>query len=259
MADKLTQEIRMSVVPQNLMGSGIIDQDRITDAAGTAFIAQTRALLENNNVTWVEVFMVPRGQSITPGRAPDWHLTPNFKIDSLTLDYSGSSLIVQVSTHAPQGGERPIQLEEVEIPGVFAVTPEYIASRGGPDAYVASADVEPEVDVDYARIESIVEFQLNQKLTAFRAEFGGDGIREGIEEKVKDGNVELLDPADGRGRVYQDRLFTFVRNAVAGVFYNILRGQDEQGSTWNRDRRNEWKALIREAVTGRASEGEEKQ
>lgn len=43
-------------------------------------------------------------------------------------------------------------------------------------------------------------------------------------------------------------LFQFIRNAVANVFFNILNGVDEPGSTWNRDRRNEWKALIREAV-----------
>ena len=47
---------------------------------------------------------------------------------------------------------------------------------------------------------------------------------------------------------YQANYFAYHRNAAANVWFNILNGIDEPGSTWNRDRRAEWIELYQEAI-----------
>lgn len=250
MADIRTQVLR------RVEAGGFIDSDFIIDAAGNLFLAIGVAEYPPTNSTWVEVFKVPPSGPV-PAQ-PQWKVLPtNFgtpnpqKIDQVAVYYSGTDLLVEIVTHEPGAAPRDTTVEQAVIPGVFVYEAGMQLHSGGPGAFAGGGQPNPEpggADVDYPRVEAIVAFVVQRELTGLIQQFGGQGIRQGLEDKGKDALVETLTGTDERATQYKNALFDFVKNANAGVQANILGG----GDPWGKLRRDELKAIIREVLDEQA-------
>jgi hypothetical protein len=235
------------------LGAGYTDVEARIDAGGKQFLAVSVAPdATNTNITRVELYVAPAGQPYP--QAPDYILTtqggPSDKIDAVGLERSGSDLIVYAATHAPGAGNRALHIVAKKLVGVFNTNPQFEAESNG-----AGAEVIPMGqgggggDVDYTRVENIVSFVVQRELTGLIQQFGGQGIRQGIEDKVKDGSIELLTGTDARSEAYKAALYDFLKNAAAGPLANVLGG----GDAWGQARQEELRQIIREE-TGAALE-----
>lgn len=245
----MTQQLVLDII-HNRLGAGYTDVEARIDAGGKQFLVVGVAPnAENTNLTQLELYIAAAGQPFP--QAPDYvFTTPGGqadKIDAVGIERSGRDLLVYAATHAPGAGNRALHICAKELTGVFDTNPQFEAESNG-----AGADVIPgepgggDTEVDYTRVEAIVEFQVNRMEADLISKFGGNpnSVRQGIEDKAKDAGVELLTGTDDKATQYKDALFQFVKNANAGVQANILGGQD----TWGVARRDELKAIIREVL-----------
>lgn len=242
----MTQNMTFDIVHTE-SGAGYNDISAKIDAAGKQFLAIAATPdAANTNITEVDLYMAPAGQPYP--QAPDYHfVTPAGvadKIDCVTLERSGSDLLVYAGTHAPGAGNRALHVVGKRLPGVFSTTPQFEQESNGPGADVIPSGGGGTSEVDYARVEAIVNFVVQRELAGLVSLFGGQGIRQGLEDKAKDALVETLTGDDARAQAYKAALYDFVKNANAGVQANILGGQDQ----WGQARREELKAALREVL-----------
>lgn len=244
-------DIRTQVLKRVEAGQ-FIDSDLVVDAGGNTFIVIGAQNYPPTNDTWAEVYRVAPGAPM-PAQ-PQWRVLPaGFgnpnpqKIDAVQVYYSGGDLLVTMVTHEPGPGPRDINVEVGIIPSVFVYEEGMIQRSGGPDALSGVTEPAPDpggTEVDYPRVEAIVAFVVQRELTGLIQQFGGQGVRQGLEDKAKDAAVELLTGNDQRAEAYKAALYSFVKNANAGVQANILGG----GDAWGTARRDELKAIVREVL-----------
>jgi hypothetical protein len=246
---KMTTNLVFEVIHDRL-GAGYTDVEARIDAGGKQFLAVSVAPdATNTNITRVELYVAPAGQPFP--QAPDYILTtsagPADKIDAVGLERSGSDLIVYAATHAPGAGNRALHIVAKKLVGVFNTNPQFEAESNGAGAEVIPAGQggggEP---VDYDRIRAITrdELGLTEGQDSLIQLYGGQGIRQGLEDKAKDAAIELLTGTDARSEAYKAALYDFLKNAAAGPLANVLGGQD----AWGQARQEELRQIIREEV-----------
>ena len=100
--------------------------------------------------------------------------------------------------------------------------------------------------MDYDRIRAITrdELGLTEGQDSLIQLYGGQGIRQGLEDKAKDAAIELLIGTDARAEAYKAALYDFLKNAAAGPLANVLGAHD----AWGQARRDELKDVIREVL-----------
>lgn len=205
----------------------------------------------NTNITAIDVFRIVAGQPIS--QTADYRLLPNQgqadKFDVVEMLRSGDDLFVIGGTHTPGAGARTLRLEGKRIPGAFVGIPEAIDEDGAGLSLTPVS--EGGTDVDYARVEAIVNFVVERIVGAAQNDSlvnkittGNQSMRQAIRGLDKDAAIQLLTGTDPQAEQYKAALFDFVKNANAGVQANILGGQD----AWGMARRNELKAAIREVL-----------
>lgn len=123
------------------------------DAQGKAFLAIAIPDPNNPNIVRVPVWMAQRGQPFP--LQPIGTAEPVWKIDSIDLDHTGTTLVVSMVTHEPKEAPRNTAVEAYTIANVWATTPEFEAERGGAGGFTGDGG-EPMAEVDYARIQQMI-------------------------------------------------------------------------------------------------------
>jgi hypothetical protein len=124
------------------------------DAQGKAFLAIAIPDPNNPNIVRVPVWMAQRGQPFP--QQPIGTAEPVWKIDSIDLDHTGTTLVVSMVTHEPKEAPRNTAVEAYTIPNVWATTPGFEAERGGEGGYTGSEQEPGGEEVDYARIQEMI-------------------------------------------------------------------------------------------------------
>jgi hypothetical protein len=171
------------------------------------------------------------------------------KIDEVQMCPTGRFMLVKLYAHNTNA-ERQNPVAQVLLDVGFVQfgagqNPEF----GGYPTY--APDPAPEVEVDYERVERIVNFVVERIVGAAQNDslvnkitMGQGSMRQQLRALGKQATRELLTETDADAEQYKAALFQFVKNANAGVQANILGGQD----AWGQARRDELKEIIREVL-----------
>jgi hypothetical protein len=126
------------------------------DAAANSFVAIATHDPANNNNTWIEI------RRYSPAGAITWYdearpKLPNYKIENISLEYSGSTLIVQMTVHTFGAGPRIRRAEQAPFAGVFTYRAGMEVEEGAPGVFQPQA---PTVEIDYAKVRQQVHDEL---------------------------------------------------------------------------------------------------
>jgi hypothetical protein len=218
-------------------GDTYIDGDGTVDAAGNRFSLLGQAQPGNGNNTYVTLRKIaPNGVVVG-----EWTFLPssNQKIDKANLLRSGQDVIVEVVTHEITSIKpRLLTKESGVITGVFVTNPQFELEEGGAGAWQPTGG--QEVEVDYGRIEEIVNRVVEAKVNAAKTEIVANMISKTQWAFVHGLNEHYtIAPAPE----FRNALFAYLKNAAANPIANVVAGLDE----WGEDRRQELIATIREA------------
>lgn len=115
----MTTQLNSAVVHQEPGGS-LVDLGTVMNVGGTMFCAVCNADRHNNNITWIDLYVVAAGQGFPA--APTYKITPQHKIDSVALTHTIHDLVVTLTTHAlvnNPDGSRNIHVEQKVISNIF--------------------------------------------------------------------------------------------------------------------------------------------
>lgn len=226
-----------SVVVHSELGGGYSSLAYLIDAAGVQYVACANSNFNNNNITFVDLYVVPAGQGLT--QAPQYRITPQNKIDNVSLFNSGHDLLVTLESHTlggVPGDPRPINIEQARIAGIFHTTPQFEAERGGEGAVIVPQQPS-DGGLTAEQVTTIVRTQLGLRdgeasligQFAGAAPVGSSTVRKGLGEKAegsdKNAMVYLFDTAnyatDPQVKKFQDEFYTYVANLVYGTLRNF--------------------------------------
>jgi hypothetical protein len=200
-----------------------LDIGNLVDAAGNRFVAVGTFEFDpgarrNTNNTWVDVFQyTPTGVI-----AGVWRVLPQtgYKADAINLSRSGADLIVTVVTHAAVSDKpRGVHVETASIPGVFVTNPQFELEEGGAGAWQPTGG--QEVEVDYGRIEEIVNRVVEAKVNAAKTEIVANMISKTQWAFVHGLNEHYtIAPAPE----FRNALFAYLKNAAANPIANVVAG-----------------------------------
>lgn len=188
------------------------------------------AWLQGNETTIVHEIVNTAGQVAATVTTPMPRVNGlPMKIDRLNISQSGAKMVYAVAAHevssSPSrlvwGGTFVVENICVPYPGGMQPrgmdVPTALIGQGGGG--------QPQEAIDYGRIRQEAQAGAAVEVNRLIALFGEGGIRQALEDKLKDALGEALtaDPAqDERARAYQDALFAFMRNLVGQVLVKNL-------------------------------------
>ena len=167
------------------------------DAQGNSFECACTGLVENNNITWLEVFYTPRGGPF-PQR-PSYRIDPTWKIDDMHCKVSRradnparADLVFILSTHTVGLPNRYIFLELAVLENVYAFDPAYdFLAEAGVGGFRGGGIVptpEPDPGMTEAEMEEILRRVLGVESGTLLGNFGAGGnVRVALEQKMLDG------------------------------------------------------------------------
>lgn len=181
-----------------------------SDALGRRVCAQLVTDYNQQPFPWVEVW-----HEDTAGRRSDLqvHSLP-YQPDSLEMMIAGSNvhLMPRVHTETVNNQRDAIELEMVLLNWYTPWPGQGMA--GEPEGAVTFIPTggEPVVEIDYERIQAMVDGAVQEIV----AQFGGSSVRDGIEQKIMDGIGKAFDaslyPTNTRSRYVQDAAAPFFRD-----------------------------------------------
>ncbi len=188
-----------------------LNADVLVDNAGNSFHA---IRMQDGNWTRAYIQKIDRNGALVN----QWQVIAagGYKIDGLGIAASGADLIVTTVAHdtpnpVPPDG-RYSSYGIAKIPGVFVPFGNQLPKAGAAGAFLP--EMEAGAEVDYNRIGQIVELKVAAAIDDLASRFGGNSIRQGIEQKVGDGLLYMSDPAN-YGKEWKTRQFqdvTFKRD-----------------------------------------------
>ena len=108
------------------------------DDQGTVFFATCTGDIKNNNITWVELYIVPQGEEWPI--QPTYVLLPHYKIDTVKADPLSDDLPFLITTHSISGPVRMIAIESALVENVWNVVNEPV--RRGRQAVLPAREVD---------------------------------------------------------------------------------------------------------------------
>lgn len=184
-------------------------QQSKSDRDGRRVCACLKVNYDEEDFPWVEVW-----HEDLQGRQQDLQVhTLPAQPDNLTMMIAGPNVHLRVSLHGDTvDNRRPAWVLEMVLLNWYTPWPEQ-GMAGEPEGAVTFIPQGGQnVEIDYDRIQGMIDGAVQEVI----AQFGGSGVRDGLEQKIMDGLGKAFDPAlyptNPRSRYVQDAAAPFFRD-----------------------------------------------